>query len=44
MGAYNNGLQSKFGDFKIELPFDLEKRRVTAFTINDKADNNGKGT
>ncbi|MFT3918249.1 TIR domain-containing protein [Cloacibacterium sp.] len=32
-----------YGDFKTELPFDLEKRRVTKFRINDKNDKNGKG-
>jgi len=31
-----------YGDFSLELPFDLEKRRVTAFTIKDKKDKNGK--
>lgn len=33
----------KFGNFETELPFDLEKRRVTSFAINDKNDSNGKG-
>lgn len=32
----------QFGNFTIELPFDLEKRRVTPFKITDKKDKNGK--
>jgi hypothetical protein len=32
----------QYGDFSLELPFDLEKRRVTAFTIKEKKDKNGK--
>lgn len=31
-----------FGDFKTELPFDLEKRRLTPFKIVGKTDKNGK--
>jgi hypothetical protein len=31
-----------FGDFESELPFDLEKRRLTSFTIKDKTDKGGK--
>ena len=32
-----------YGNFKEELPFDLEKRRVVSYNISDKDDNNGKG-
>lgn len=32
----------KFGEFHLELPFDLDKRRVTPFTISDKSDKYGK--
>lgn len=32
----------KYGNFPDDLPFDLEKRRVTSFQIIDKADTNGK--
>lgn len=31
-----------YGDFSRDLPFDLEKRRITPFTIRDKNDSNGK--
>lgn len=31
-----------FGDFPNDLPFDLDKRRTTPFTIKDKSDKNGK--
>lgn len=31
------------GDFPSDLPFDLDKRRVVHFTINDKNDKSGKG-
>ena len=31
-----------FGEFPSELPFDLDKRRTTSFTIKDKLDKNGK--
>lgn len=33
----------EFGDFQNDLPFDLDKRRVVAFSIKDKLDKNGKG-
>ncbi|CAL2083174.1 conserved hypothetical protein [Tenacibaculum dicentrarchi] len=33
----------KYGNFKDELPFDLEKRRVSEFKIDDKNDKSGKG-
>lgn len=32
----------QYGNFSLELPFDLEKRRVTPFTIKEKKDKNGK--
>jgi hypothetical protein len=32
-----------YGDFRLELPFDLEKRRVIPFKITDKKDKSGKG-
>lgn len=32
----------KFGDFTTELPFDLEKRRLTTYSVADKADKSGK--
>lgn len=31
-----------FGDFPNDLPFDLDKRRITSFTIASKSDKNGK--
>lgn len=31
-----------FGTFPNELPFDLDKRRVTPFTIKEKSDKNGR--
>ncbi len=36
--VFNNN----FGDFQTELPFDLEKRRLTSFSISNKTDKNGK--
>lgn len=33
----------KYGDFKSELPFDFEKRRVLGYNIDDKTDASGKG-
>ncbi|MES2379343.1 MAG: TIR domain-containing protein [Bacteroidota bacterium] len=33
----------QYGSFPSDLPFDLDKRRVTNFKILDKTDNNGKG-
>lgn len=32
-----------YGDFQNNLPFDIDKRRINAFTINDKNDKSGKG-
>ena len=32
----------KFGDFSTELPFDIDKRRITVFSIIDKADKSGQ--
>ncbi|MCF8219019.1 MAG: nucleotide-binding protein [Bacteroidales bacterium] len=32
-----------YGDFQNNLPFDIDKRRINAFTIKDKNDKSGKG-
>jgi len=32
----------KFGNFPIDLPFDIDKRRVTPFKIENKTDKNGR--
>lgn len=32
-----------YGDFSKDLPFDINRRRVTPFTIKDKNDKSGKG-
>ncbi|WP_299177796.1 hypothetical protein [uncultured Chryseobacterium sp.] len=43
MGKNNNAYNKNYGDISFGIPFDLDKRRITTFQVNDKNDKSGLG-